>query len=151
MRRKEREITVRDEIDGIIRRCRVCRLALCDGTRPYIVPLHFGYDGRFLYFHSAGEGRKIDMIRKNNRVCFEFDILHDIIEAEQACDWGSKYESVIGSGTAEIVDTLEAKKDALGWIMRQYGSDNRDFAEASLGKTLVLRVSILEISGKARL
>ena len=150
MRRNDREIKDIKEINGIIRRCRVCRLAMCDDGQPYIVPLNFGYDGRFLYFHAATEGSKIDIIKGNNRVGFEFDILHDIVTAEQACKWGAKYESVMGSGTAEIVDDLEAKKEALEWIMRQYGSGKWDFPEEILIKTLILRVGILEISGKAR-
>lgn len=150
MRRNEREITDRKEIDDIIRRCRVCHLAMCVDGQPYIIPLNFGYDGRFLYFHTAPEGRKIDIIKRNNRVGFEFDILHDIVTAEQACKWGAKYESVMGSGTAEIVDDLEAKKEALQLIMRQYGNGTWDFKEEILKKTLVLRVRILEISGKAR-
>ena len=108
MRRNEREIKGRKDIDDIIKRCRVCHLAMCDDGQPYIVPLNFGYDGGFLYFHAAPEGRKIDIIKRNNRVGFEFDILHDIVTAEQACKWGAKYESVMGSGTAEIVDDLEA-------------------------------------------
>ena len=150
MRRNEREIKDRKDIDGIIRRCRVCHLAMCDEGQPYVVPLNFGYDGGFLYFHAAPEGRKIDIIKRNNRVGFEFDILHDIVTAEQACKWGAKYESVMGSGTAEIVDDLEAKKEALQLIMRQYGNGTWDFKEEILKKTLVLRVRILEISGKAR-
>ena len=56
----------------------------------------------------------------------------------------------MGSGTAEIVDDLDAKKEALEWIMRQYGNGTWDFKEEILKKTLVLRVRILEISGKAR-
>ena len=63
---------------------------------------------------------------------------------------GAKYESVIGSGTAEILDTLEAKNDALEWIMRQYGNGNWDFTEKMLNKTLVLRVQIIETSDEPR-
>lgn len=148
MRKKEREIKDRKVIDDIIRRCRVCHLAMCDNGQPYIVPLNFGYDGRFLYFHASPEGRKIDIIKINNHVGFEFDILHEIVKAEQGCKWGAKYESVLGSGTAEIVDDLDAKKEALEWIMRQYGSDIRNFSEEAMEKTLVFRVLIVEISGK---
>ena len=150
MRRNDREIKDIKEINGIIRRCRVCHLAMCDDGQPYIVPLNFGYDGRFLYFHCAPEGRKIDIIKRNDRVCFEFDILHDIVTAEKACDWGATYESVIGSGTAEIISDLKAKKEALKCIMCQYGSDASDFSEEIMKKTLILRVRILEISGKIR-
>ena len=35
------------------RSCQVCRLGLCDGGEPYVVPLCFGYDGEALYFHAA--------------------------------------------------------------------------------------------------
>lgn len=149
MRQKDREIKDRKIIDGIIMRCRVCRLAMCDGDMPYVVPLNFGYDGSFLYFHAALEGRKIDIIRKNNKVCFEFDILHEIATAKQACKWGAKYESVIGTGTVDILDSLESKQKALELIMRQYGSNCNDFPEEIMIKTLILRVRILEIYGKA--
>ena len=59
MRRNDREIKDRKDIDEIIRRCRVCRLALCDNGQPYVVPLNFGYDGRFLYFHTAPREEKL--------------------------------------------------------------------------------------------
>lgn len=150
MRQKDREIKDRNIIDDIIRRCLVCRLAMCNDGQPYIVPLNFGYDGKFLYFHAALEGRKIDIIRQNTRVGFEFDILNDIVKAESACKWSAKYESVVGTGTAEIINDVEDKKVALQWIMRQYGSDLKDFPEEILKKTLILRVRILEISGKAK-
>jgi nitroimidazol reductase NimA-like FMN-containing flavoprotein (pyridoxamine 5'-phosphate oxidase superfamily) len=68
MRRSEREIKDRAVIDAIIRQCLVCRLGLSDGEEPYIVPLCFGYDGEALYVHSASDGRKIDILRKNSRV-----------------------------------------------------------------------------------
>jgi nitroimidazol reductase NimA-like FMN-containing flavoprotein (pyridoxamine 5'-phosphate oxidase superfamily) len=118
--------------------------------QPYVVPLNFGYDGRYLYFHSAKEGRKIDIIRRNNCVCFEFDILHDIVLSDTACNCSARYESVIGSGIASIVDTEEDKTAALEWIMRQYKSSAYDFMEKKLIDTLVIRVEILDISGKVR-
>jgi nitroimidazol reductase NimA-like FMN-containing flavoprotein (pyridoxamine 5'-phosphate oxidase superfamily) len=139
MRRNDRKIKDRAFIDGIIRRCQVCHLAMCGDGQPYIVPLNFGYDGRFLYFHAALEGRKIDIIKKNNRVGFEFYILHEIVKAEQACKWGAKYESVIGSGTAEIIDDLDVKKEALEWIMRQYfDSSHPDTGNQRQGKIINL-------------
>jgi nitroimidazol reductase NimA-like FMN-containing flavoprotein (pyridoxamine 5'-phosphate oxidase superfamily) len=150
MLRRDREIKDRKAIDDIIKRCRVCHLAMCDGTQPYVVPFNFGYDGQILYFHCAPEGKKIDIIKKNNRVGFVFDILHEIVTGNQACDWGAKYESVMGEGVAEIVDDPDARKVALACIMRQYGSDAIDFSEEALKKTLIFRVQVLEISGKSR-
>ena len=69
MRRKDREITDFDEMMKIIAKCDTCRLALFDDEFPYIIPLNFGTNienGQlYLYFHSAKEGTKLDLIRKN--------------------------------------------------------------------------------------
>jgi len=64
MRRREKQITDRSQIEAIIARSQVCRLALSDGGQPYIVPLCFGYRRSRLYFHSAAAGRKIDILRR---------------------------------------------------------------------------------------
>jgi nitroimidazol reductase NimA-like FMN-containing flavoprotein (pyridoxamine 5'-phosphate oxidase superfamily) len=148
MRRSEREIKDRAVIDAIIRQCLVCRLGLSDGEEPYVVPLCFGYDGEALYFHSASEGRKIDILRKNSRVCFEFDIPEGMREAEQGCRWGIKYRSVIGFGTAEIVDDQEGKRRALEIVMAQYSGKEYIFPEDVVTKTAVIKVVIARVTGK---
>ena len=148
MRRSEREIKERVVIDGIIRQCLVCRLGLSDGVEPYIVPLCFGYDGEALYFHSAPEGRKIDILRMNSRVCFEFDIPEGMREAEQGCRWGINYRSVIGFGTAEIVNDQEDKKKALEIVLAQYSDKEYVFPDDVVAKTAVIKVAIAHVTGK---
>lgn len=150
MRRKDREINDRGTIDDIIRRCRVCRLGMCDNGQPYVVPMSFGYDGQCIYLHAATEGRKIDILRRNSRVCFEFDILDEMIPSDTACSWGMRYESVIGAGPAEIVTESEAMRVAFDHIMRQYGSDAWTYDEQQLAGTLVIRIGIEEVTGKSR-
>jgi nitroimidazol reductase NimA-like FMN-containing flavoprotein (pyridoxamine 5'-phosphate oxidase superfamily) len=148
MRRSEREIKDRAAIDAIIRQCQVCRLGLSDGEEPYIVPLCFGYDGETLYFHSAPEGKKVDILRNNSRVCFEFDIPEGMREAEQGCRWGIKYRSVIGFGTAEIMDDQEGKKKALKIMMAQYSGKEYTFPDDVVTKTAVIKVVIARVTGK---
>ena len=80
MRRKDKEVVDRERIDEIIRGAQVCRLAMIDGDEPYLVPLSFGYDGRAIYFHSAVEGRKVEALRRNARVCFEIDTGVEVLE-----------------------------------------------------------------------
>ena len=150
MRRKDREISDRGTIDDIIRRCRVCRLGMCDNGQPYVVPMSFGYDGQCIYLHAATEGKKIDILQRNSRVCFEFDILDEVVPSDTACSWGMRYESVIGAGSAEIVTEREAKSAALAQIMRQYNSDAWTFDEHQLAGTLVLCIGIEEVTGKSR-
>lgn len=150
MRRSDRQITDREAIDSIIGRSSVCRLGMSDNGQPYIVPLSFGYDGRFLYVHAAVDGRKVDILKRNNRVCFEFDRLEEVTSSEQACNWSMRYESVIGFGVAEKVEAADAKKAALNCIMRQYSSSDWTFTEQSVSATAVYCISIEEITGKAR-
>ena len=150
MRRKDREITDRGEIDEIIRRCRVCRLGMSDDGQPYVVPVSFGYDGRAVLLHGAPEGRKIEILRKNSRVCVEFDILNEVVTSDQACEWGMAYESVIGFGEADILEGAEEKRRALACIMAQYSEGDWTFPDDALSKTLVIRVRIDTITGKVR-
>ena len=58
MRRQDREITDRTEIDAIIRAAKVMHLALADNNIPFLVPVFYAYDGTALYFHSRQPARK---------------------------------------------------------------------------------------------
>ena len=101
MRRKDREITDIETIRSILDKAKVLHLAMIDGDRPYVVPLHYGYtlqEGRLtLYLHSAKEGRKLDVLRKNDRVAFVLETDVSLISGgELACKYGSAYASVMG-------------------------------------------------------
>jgi len=148
MRRKEKEITEASAIEAIIKKSLVCRLALSDDNFPYIVPLCFGYRDRVLYFHGSLKGKKIDIIRKNQKVCFEFDINTEIVKAEDACHWSMKYRSVIGFGKAVLLKDLDEKRKALNIIMSQYSDRTFQFNDAILEKTGVIKVEIESIAGK---
>jgi len=148
MRRKDKEITEREVIDSIIAESKVCRLGLSDDDGPYIVPLSFGYDGSSLYFHSFPKGKKIDILRKNGRVCFEFDSDGDPIPSDKACNWNVRYKSVIGSGEARFIEDSDEKLRALEIIMRNYSEQSFEYPEKEVEKTAVLRVDIETITGK---
>ncbi len=148
MRRKKQEITDKKEIEAIIRKSLVCRLAMSDEGTPYIVPLCFGYHDNTLYFHSAREGKKVDILKKNNQVCFEFDVDCEIRQGEKACKWGIDYRSVIGFGKASYIEDPEAKNKALGILMGQYGEGPFEFPIDTVAKTLIIKVDITSMTGK---
>jgi nitroimidazol reductase NimA-like FMN-containing flavoprotein (pyridoxamine 5'-phosphate oxidase superfamily) len=150
VRRKDLEITDRAEIDRILDKAIVCRLGLSSDSQPYIVPMSFGYDGKALYFHSADEGRKIEMIRANPRVCFEVDMDHEVVKREGSCTWTIKYNSVIGFGTASIVDDRQSKAAALNALMRHYGGGEYTIGDKMLDTVAVIKVDIDSVSGKTR-
>ena len=148
MRRSEKEITDELAVEAIIHASLVCRLALSDGNQPYIVPLCFGYQDRTLYFHSALEGKKIDILNTNNRTCFEFDINSEIIKADKACKWGMKYQSVIGFGRAVLVENIEEKQKGLNIIMNHYSDRNWQFPDKAIEKIAVIKIEIETMTGK---
>ena len=108
MRRLDKEIEIRSEIDKIIHGCQICHLGFAMDGEPYVVPVSFGYDGVALYFHTAREGRKIDFISSNPRVCLQFerDVNLERSEAD-ACEFTFSFESVIGYG--DVVEDLLAR------------------------------------------
>jgi uncharacterized protein len=152
MRRKEREITSIEDIESIISLADVCRVAFADGNDPYIVTLNFGYSGgkeKKIYFHCASEGKKLEMIRKNNYVCFEMDIDHNLHTGKNACDCGMSFRSVIGWGRIWIISDDDEKKSGLDLIMSHYSLDKRfSYDQNTLDRTLLLRLDILKITGK---
>ena len=148
MRKNEKEIIQESEIEAIILNANICRLGLSDGEQPYIVPLCFGYKNKCLYFHGAQEGKKLDIIRRNNRVCFEIDVDAAIIKANDACKWGMKYQSVIGFGEAFILNGFDEKHNAIGIIMERYSDQIFQFSENAIQKTAVIKVEIENLTGK---
>ncbi|TET25826.1 MAG: pyridoxamine 5'-phosphate oxidase family protein [Dehalococcoidia bacterium] len=141
------EITDINEIEEIIKGAVCCRLGLVDGDKPYIVPVSFGYQRNALYFHGALEGRKVELIKKNSKVCFEIDSDVEIVKADEPCDWTMKYRSVIGVGRARILEG-EEKIYGLRMIMRQYTKGDSSFPKSELDSVLVVRVDIESLSGR---
>jgi nitroimidazol reductase NimA-like FMN-containing flavoprotein (pyridoxamine 5'-phosphate oxidase superfamily) len=148
MRRREKEITDINNIERIILKAKVCHLGLSLNDTPYVVPLSFGYKENVIYFHSAKQGKKIDILMKNNKVCFEFDVDHELVKAEKGCEWGMKFRSVIGSGKAYFIKSLEGKQKALNIIMQNYSDKTFEFGEKQLNNTLVGKIHIDQITGK---
>ena len=148
MRRKDKAIVELAEIEEIVRKSLVCRLGLAEENRPYVVPLIFGFKDRTLYFHSAPEGKKIEILRKNSKVCFEFDLDHEVLVDEKACKWGIKYRSVIGFGKASFVEDLEEKRKGLDVIMQHYSGRSFQYPEPAVENTVVIKVEIESMTGK---
>lgn len=154
MRRKDREITEKNEIYNIMERCSVCSLALSGGAYPYVLPLNFGAgerDGKaVLYFHGAGEGTKLQRLKEDNRAAFSMYAGEELVLKEPACSTTMLYESVCGYGRLSLVEQTQEKLEALKLIMRQYGRGNTEFEfdGRAVEKTAVIRLDVEEMTGK---
>ena len=138
----------REEIESIIKKADFCRLGLSDNNNPYIVPLNFGYRDRCLYFHTAKVGKKIDMIKTNNRVCFELDIDHEVVRAENPCDWNMKYRSVIGYGRAFLLEDIDEKRRALDIIVEHYSGRLNEYDEKLVNRLAIIKLQVESMTGK---
>jgi nitroimidazol reductase NimA-like FMN-containing flavoprotein (pyridoxamine 5'-phosphate oxidase superfamily) len=149
MRRHDKEITNRREIDAIIRSALVCRIAFADDNEPYVVPVSFGYDGKALFIHTAKRGRKIEFIEANNRVCIELEANVSLqTNNDDACNWTFEFESVIGYGTITELETAEDMARGLNQIMLHYSGREWNIDEAAVATTRVWRIEIESLTGK---
>jgi hypothetical protein len=149
MRRQDREITSREQIDNIIRQSQVCRLALSVEDSPYLVPLSFGYDGEAIFVHTASVGKKIEYFQANPRVCFEFEHGVQLRRDDQAaCNWSFLFETVIGHGAIQELSEPADKEYALRQIMRQYSEQEWVFGLVQLSHVRVWKISIDSLTGK---
>ncbi len=148
MRREDKQIRDIAAIEDVLSKAVVCRLGLCEGDRPYVVPLCFGYKDDVLYFHCGPEGKKLEILKKNNNVCFEIDIDCEVIKADKSCDWGMKYKSVIGFGKAVFVENIESKRKGLDVIMRQYSGGSFEYPVKAVEDIVVVKIEIESMTGK---
>lgn len=151
MRRHDREITDPQQLEAILRAGRELSLAMCAGDQPYVLPLNYGYADGCLYIHCARQGRKLDCLRANPKVGFTVHELVQRIDGESACDWSTRFRSVVGQGRAEIIDEREAKIAGYDAIMRQFGGPVGGYAEKYLSASLVIRIEIEQLTGKQSL
>lgn len=149
MRRKDKEIIDPLFLEKIINTASVCRLGLVENNIPYIVPLSFGYTERCLYFHSAPEGKKVDIIKVNPKACFEIDFGIEEIPSDSPCSWSMRYLSVIGFGDIRPIADVEEKKRALDIIVKHYARlNNNNLMLKSLAELAVFKLEIESMTGK---
>lgn len=155
MRRADREVKDEKIIRHVLESCKVCRLGMMDSGRVYIVPMNYGYEyeeGRLtLYFHGAGEGKKIRLLRDNPAVGIEMDGEHALAAGRTACQYSYYYASIIGNGRAGMVTDLKEKSKALAIIMKHQTGEWFGELEANrkLGQAVeIIRVEVEEFTCK---
>jgi nitroimidazol reductase NimA-like FMN-containing flavoprotein (pyridoxamine 5'-phosphate oxidase superfamily) len=149
MRKKNQEITDNTILEEIIADSEICRVAMIDGEVPYILPFNYGYKDQCIYIHSASEGKKIDLLKKNNKVCFEIEQKAEIVAHEIACKWATTYRSVVGYAEVGIIADFNKKEEGLKIIMAHYGvSGETSFEKIPVDSMVILKLTITEITGK---
>ena len=153
MRRSDRQQNL-DFSLALIDRCSHGVVAVSTGTAtPYCLPLSLVRVENRLYFHCAREGRKIQLLRQNPRVCITF-VGADTPAFIPPAMYTSYFQSVIVTGTAsEVLDPAE-KAAALRALCQKLTPDFMDgfdrAIETSLSATAVWGIEMEEMIGKAK-
>ena len=152
--KRERQVTDPEQIRHILDTGKVLHLGLAVDNEPYVVPMNYGYtmeDGNLvLYLHSALQGKKLDMMRANPRVFFEIDCDLMPFEGRVPCQYGLVYSSIMGRGTARIVEDVEEKKQAMTILMKTQTGKDFTFEDRLVSIVAVIRIDVAEYTAKHR-
>ena len=150
MRRNDREVASHEWMAEVLDRGEWMELAMAgkDGW-PYIVPLNHGFCDDIIIIHCAGEGKKIDLMKENNKVAFNVAVDAEVVRNEEdPTKFTMKYKSVSGRGIAEFIEDAKEKREALEIMMGHYRGPKGPITEEKLGVTAVIKIRITEMTGK---
>lgn len=119
-------------------------------NRPYGIPVNYVVMEETIFFHCATEGQKLENITANKEVSFCVVGKTELIPEK----FSTRYESVVVSGNADVVNEKGLKKNVLGALVAKYAPDHipagKTYIEKLMDQTTVVRVSINHLAGKAR-
>lgn len=154
MTKREREVTDPIQIKEILDSCKVLHLGLVDGDQPYVVPMNYGYtmeEGKLtFYLHAATVGYKLDLMRANPKVCVEMECDITPFEGRIACQYGITYKSLMGYGTAEIIEDVEEKKAGLSIFMKTQTGKDFVFDDRMVSIVSIIKITVDEFTAKVR-
>ncbi len=155
MRRKDREVVETKQLEEIINKCKIMHLGMIDRDTPYVLPINFSYEMKedmfHFYFHSAKQGRKVDVLKQNPKVCITISYEQSLIEAEKPCEYSYTYASVIAEGIVKEIENLQQKKEILTNFMKYQTNKIFTFNDQEANYVAVYEVVVSHISGKAHL
>ena len=143
----------RDHMEQILTRESIGYLGLSADGETYVVPLNYTYtpDARIL-FHCALEGRKLDMIRANPRVCFSVSSQAGPPTEHYGELCSTPYESVICWGEARVIDDLPERQQLLQEFQIRYGTPAKPRESISLESTAkcgAVEITVTHMTGRS--
>lgn len=148
----KRQITDQAELEQVLKQADHLHLAMWDGEYPSVIPMNFGYEDKTLYLHTGLKGGKLDLLRKNPKVGFQAMTDLALLKPEDeslACSFSVRYRSVGGKGIAEVVTDSEEVEQGLRVIAAKYSDKEPQFKEKALAKTVIIRIRVQSLTGKA--
>ncbi len=152
LRRSDKELKDPEEIENVLSKVRIMTVACCMEDEPYLFTVDFAWDpqARNLWFHCATEGRKMDILKANPRVCVTMVEDRGYIQGE--CDHA--YRSLLMEGKAQMVTDLSEKRRGLELLVRKHEPEPESVlarfapSDEAVRKVGIMRISVETITGK---
>ena len=145
-------ITDTKEIEDIINQCDVCFVGMIeeDGS-PYVIPMNFGYADAEIILHSAPDGKHLNLLAKDNRVCVTFCSEHKLVyqHPDVACSYSMLSKSVLCKGAVTFIEELDEKEQKLNILMKNYTERPVKYSKPALANVKVWSVKVDEMTSKA--
>ena len=93
------------EMHALLQRENFGHLGCARNNRPYVVPMHYAYDGKDLFFFTS-QGMKTQFIDANPQVCLQVEEITD----------GTQWRSVMVIGQAEQITGNKEMQEAMKLI-----------------------------------
>ena len=149
LRRKDRAITQEEAITLLNKGEYGILSTVSENGEPYGIPLSYCFIDSSIYLHCAVEGKKLEHFKHNKSVSFCVVGSTEILQNK----FSTKYESAVVSGKIEEVFD-DYKQIGLEGLLNKYSPNFLDegimYIERTAEKTKVFRISIANLTGKAR-
>jgi len=141
-----------DKAEEIIAQCRICYAGLADtdGT-PYVLPMNFGYQDGVIYLHSGPEGRHLNILERNNKICITFCTGDKLVYQDEtvACSYSMRSESVICRGKVEFIEDKEEKVNAMNIMMKHYTDKPFTYSHPAIMNVKVWKIEVESFNAKS--
>ena len=146
-----KDIVKLEDMEAVIKKCKICRVGMVDGDSPYVLAMNFGYQDQTIWLHCAKEGKKVDVLKRNNKVCIEFDTDHKIFARHEhvACSWRFAYRGVLVYGNALFVDDYDEKMKGLNILMKNFSDREFEYSKPAVDNILVIKIPVDSITGRS--
>lgn len=139
---KGQKLTERELQDGVIKQAAYCHLSCSLDDQPYLIPISYGYDGKFLYIHTALRGKKVDIFHLNPQVCLAFESQVTLNpDPDLACKWSFSYQSVILEGSISELTSPADKVYGLEQVMAHYSPSDWQFPPEMIRQTRIWKIT----------
>ena len=91
----------------------VAQVAFIEDGSPVVVPMIYGIDGETIYLHGARKARVIRLLMQNQEACINVTLVDGLVLARSAFNSSMRYRSVTIFGSPRLVNSADAKLNAM--------------------------------------